>query len=200
MSVNGRPVASWDEIVDGIANTPEPEIRLQLADGSTVTAPIHQDALEQRLKASQALQPYRAPVVGQVRAGPPGRPGRASSRATRSPPWTAGRCHQWYDLLETAAEERRPAACGRGRPRGRPPATSTSRRTSTRSPGPNGKPQAIGRIGVAVAGDFRSEPLSLGQAVVEGWHGTVGASTQIVRTVRGSSAGGSPSGRWAGRS
>ena len=51
--------------------------------------------------------------------------------------------------------------------------------------GPNGRPQAIGRIGVAVAGDFRSEPLSLGEALVEGWHGTVAASTQIVRTVRG---------------
>jgi hypothetical protein len=51
--------------------------------------------------------------------------------------------------------------------------------------GPDGKPRAIGRIGVAVAGNFRTEPLTLGQAVVEGWQSTVNASTQIVRTVLG---------------
>jgi regulator of sigma E protease len=51
--------------------------------------------------------------------------------------------------------------------------------------GPDGKRQAIGRIGVAVAGDFRSEPLTLVQAMGEGWRATVAASTQILRTVRG---------------
>ncbi|HET7469796.1 MAG TPA: site-2 protease family protein, partial [Gemmatimonadales bacterium] len=51
--------------------------------------------------------------------------------------------------------------------------------------GPDGKRQAIGRIGVAVAGDFRSEPLTLVQAMGEGWRLTIAASTQIVRTVRG---------------
>jgi regulator of sigma E protease len=43
----------------------------------------------------------------------------------------------------------------------------------------------VGRVGIAVALDFRSEPLGVGAALVEGWKATVGASTQIVRTVRG---------------
>jgi regulator of sigma E protease len=183
VSVNGKPVASWDEIAQGIANTPEPEIRLKMADGSVVTAAIHQDALEQRLKASQALQPFRSPVVGQVV------PGRPAARAGILPGDTiksvAGRpVTQWYDLLELLQKSR-------GQPIAVEVARGGRRMTYEITPyvdsvaGPNGKPQAIGRIGVALAGDFRSEPLSLGEAVVEGWHGTVGASTQIVRTVRG---------------
>jgi regulator of sigma E protease len=183
VSVNGKPVASWDEISQGIANTPEPVIRLEMADGSVVTAAIHEDALEQRLKASQALQPFRSPVVGQVV------PGRPAARAGIQPGDTitsvAGRpVTQWYDLLELLQKSG-------GQPIAVEVARGGRRMSFEITPyvdsivGPNGKPQAIGRIGVALAGDFRSEPLSLGEAVVEGWHGTVGASTQIVRTVRG---------------
>jgi regulator of sigma E protease len=183
VSVNGKPVTTWDEIEEGIANSPESEIRLQLGDGSVVTAAIHQDALEQRLKASQALQPYRAPVVGQVV------PGRPAARAGIQPGDTITAINgqpvtQWYDLLETLQKNV-------GRPLQVEVARAGSRVRYDITPyvdsvtGPGGKREAIGRIGVALGSDFRSEPLSLGQAVVEGWRGTVGASTQIVRTVRG---------------
>ena len=181
--VNGTPVHSWDEISDRIANTSDSVIRLELADGSTVTAAIHPDALEQRLKASQALQPYRAPVVGQV---VPGRPAaRAGIQAGDTIVSVAGRpITQWYDLLEVLQKNA-------GEPLAFEVARAGRRLRYDITPyvdsitGANGKRQAIGRIGVAVASDFRSEPLSLGQAVVEGWRGTVGASSQIVRTVRG---------------
>ncbi len=183
LSVNGRPVASWDEIAEGIANSPEPEIVLRLDDGSEVSARIHQDALEQRLKASQALQPYRAPVVGQVVSGRPA--AKAGIQAGDTITAIDGRpVSQWYDLLEILQKSA-------GRPLAVEVARGGRRLSYDITPyvdsitGPNGKPQAIGRIGVAVGSSYRSEPLSLGQAVVEGWHGTVGASTQIVRTVRG---------------
>ena len=183
VSVNGKPVASWDEIAEGVANSPEPEIRLQLDDGSVVTAAIHQDALEQRLKASQALQPYRAPVVGQV---VPGRPAaKAGIEAGDTITAVNGRpVEQWYDLLELLQKSA-------GQPLAVEVARGGRRLHYDITPyvdsitGPDGKRKAIGRIGVAVGSDFRSEPLSLGQAVVEGWRSTVGASTQIVRTVRG---------------
>lgn len=183
VSVNGRPVASWDDIAQDIANAPEPEIRLELADGSTVTAAIHPDALEQRLKASQALQPFRAAVVGQVV------PGRPAARAGVLPGDTitaiAGTpVAQWYDLLELLQKSGgRPLSVEVGRAAGRQRFEITPYVDSVT--GPDGKPQAIGRIGVGVADDFRSEPLSLREAVVEGWHDTEEASTQIVRTVRG---------------
>ena len=57
------------------ANAPESELRLELDGGRTVTLSIHQDALEERLKAAQALQPFRPAVIGQVL------PGRPASRA-----------------------------------------------------------------------------------------------------------------------
>ena len=183
VSVNGKPVATWDDITQGIATTPDSEVRLQLADGSVVTAEIHPDALEQRAKAAQALQPYRAAVVGQVL------PGRPAARAGVEPGDTIvavnGRpVTQWYDLLELLQKNgQRPIQVEVARAGGRRQFEITPYVDSII--GPNGRPQAIGRIGVAVAGDFRSEPLSLGEALVEGWHGTVAASTQIVRTVRG---------------
>jgi regulator of sigma E protease len=183
VALNGHPVSSWDEIQQGIANTPDEAIRLELADGSVVSATIHQDALEQRLKASQALQPYRAPIVGQVL------PGRPAARAGIQMGDTivavnGRRVDQWYDLLELlqrSAGQQLAIELARGSRH----LTVDVRPYVDSIKGPDGRPQAIGRIGVAVGNDYRSEPLSLGQAVVEGWHATVGASTQIVRTVRG---------------
>ena len=74
-AINGRPVKSWNDVTEAIANAPESELRLTLDDGRTVTLPIHPDALEERLKATQALQPFRPAVVGQVI------PGRPAARA-----------------------------------------------------------------------------------------------------------------------
>ena len=116
-------------------------------------------------------------------------PGRPAARAGIQPGDTitamGGRpVTQWYDLLETL--QRRG-----GEPLSVEVARAGRRVTYQITPyvdsitGPNGRPQAIGRIGVAVAGNFRSERLSVGQAVVEGGRATVAASTQIVRTVRG---------------
>jgi regulator of sigma E protease len=183
ISVNGTRVSSWEEVVQGIAGTPDPEVRLELGDGSVVTAPIHPDALEQRLNASRALQPYRAPVVGQVL------PSRPAARAGVQPGDTITAVNgqpvtQWYDLLELLQQNGQ-------RPMDVEVARAGGHRTFRITPyvdsitGPDGKPMAIGRIGVAVASSYRSEPLSLSQAMAEGWRGTVAASTQIVRTVRG---------------
>ncbi|MGH7513275.1 MAG: RIP metalloprotease RseP [Gemmatimonadales bacterium] len=183
VSVNGTTVSTWDEITNAIATTPDAEVRLQLADGSVVTAPIHPDAIEQRAKAAQALQPYRAPVVGQVL------PGRPASRAGVAPGDTIIAVNgqpvsQWYDLLELLQKNgARPIQLAVGRAGGRQQLQITPYVDSII--GPDGKRQAIGRIGVAVAGDFRSEPLTLVEAMKEGWRNTVAASTQIVRTVRG---------------
>ncbi len=70
-------------------------------------------------------------------------------------------------------------------------AISTGRRTVNLTPevqtieGLDGKPQKVGRVGISVKLDVRSEPLGPVDALEEGWTATVSSSTQIVRTVRG---------------
>ena len=195
-----RPVASWDEIAQGIANTPEPEIRLELADGSMVTAPIHPDALEQRLKAVAGA----AAVSGRrwwarwCRAAPP--PAPASSRATPSPPSTGSRSTQWYDLLELLQKSAGAAARGRGGPGGRPAALrdhavrGLDHRARREAAGD--RPDRRGR-----GGDFRSEPLQPGPGGGRGLarHGRA-PRPRSCAPCGASSAGGSPSGRSAARS
>ncbi len=182
-SINGRPVTSWNDVTDGIANSPEPEIRIALESGKTVVLTIHQDALEQRLKASQALQPFRPAVVGQVL------PGRPAARAGVEPGDTIVALNgqpigQWYDVLEVLQHNG-------GKPISMEVAGATGRRRFDVRPdvetiqGLDGKPRQVGRVGISVKLDFYSEPLGLGAALVEGWNATVSSSTQIVRTVRG---------------
>jgi regulator of sigma E protease len=181
--INGDTVKSWDEIASAIVNTPEQEVRLELADGSTIVLPIHPDALEERLKAAQALQPYRTPVVGQVLPGKPA--ARAGVQEGDTIVAVNGRpVLQWYDLLELLQES--PGGDLRVEvARGGERRTFNIKPYLDSIPGPDGKPRAVRRIGVAVGTGFISERLTLGQAIVEGGRATIRASTQIVRTVRG---------------
>ncbi|HEX7337395.1 MAG TPA: RIP metalloprotease RseP [Gemmatimonadales bacterium] len=181
--VNGDTVASWDQVVSSMVNSPEPEVRLELSDGAKVVLPIHPDALEQRLRSAQALQPFRAPVVGQVLPGKPA--ARAGIEEGDTIVAVNGRpVQQWYDLLELlqgSPGEKLAVVVARGGER----RTFEVTPYVDSIPGPDDKPRAVGRIGVAVGTGFISEPLSLTEAVAEGWGATIRASTQIVRTVRG---------------
>jgi regulator of sigma E protease len=181
--INGDTVKSWDEIVSAIANTPEPEIRIELAQGKSVALPIHPDALEERLKAAQALQPFRAPVVGQILSGKPA--ARAGIQEGDTILALGGRrVEQWYDLLELLQ-----SSAGRDLTgvvsRGGRHVNFTVRPYLDSIPGPDGKVRAVGRIGVGVGTGFISEKLSLSQSIAEGGRATLRASTQIIRTVRG---------------
>jgi regulator of sigma E protease len=183
VSINGRSVSSWNEVTDRIANAPEPEVRIRLDNGETIVLPIHQDALEQRLKAAQALQPFRIAVIGQVL---PGRPAeRAGLEAGDTILTLNGRTvGQWYDVLEALQSNAgQPLTMTVGGPSGRRSLVVKPEMETVE--GLDGKPQKVGRIGIAVKLDTRSEPLGPGEALVEGWNATMSASTQIVRTVRG---------------
>jgi regulator of sigma E protease len=182
-AINGRPVESWNDVTESIANAPESELRLELDGGQAVTLSIHQDALEERLKAAQAIQPFRPAVIGQVL------PGRPAARAGLEPGDTivaiGGRpIAQWYDVLETLQ-------ANTGTPISLTVAGAAGRRTIEVQPevetvqGLDGKPRQVGRVGISVRLATRSEALGLGEAAAEGWNATVSASTQIVRTVRG---------------
>ncbi len=139
--------------------------------------------LEERGKAAQALLPFRTAIVGEVQADKPA--GRAGIHQGDTIVAVNGRrVGQWYDLLETLQASP-----------GQDLTLQVARRGQRISfkvrpyldsiPGPDGKPRAVGRIGVMVGTGFISEKLSLGQAIVEGGQATLRASTQIVRSVRG---------------
>jgi regulator of sigma E protease len=158
-------------------------VRIELSDGSTLVLPIHPDALEERIKAAQALQPFRAPVVGEVLPDKPA--AKAGIQEGDTIVGVNGQpVRQWYDLLEllqASAGQPLNVKVARGGKR-----LSFDIQPYVDSiPGPDGQPRAVGRIGVAVGTRVLSEPLSLGQAIVEGGRATIRASTQIVRTVRG---------------
>jgi regulator of sigma E protease len=181
--VNGDSVQSWDDIVAGITDGSESTVRIDLADGTTVQLPIHPDALEERIKAAQALQPYRAPVVDTVLPGKPAaavgiQKGDSILAVSGSP------IHQWYDLLDViqrSAGHTLTITVARG---GQRLAFSVRPYLDT-IPGPDDKPQPVGRIGAGVAAPLITQQLTLGEAIGEGGRATLGASTQIVRTVRG---------------
>jgi regulator of sigma E protease len=181
--INGDTVRSWDDVVSGIVNTHLPQIRIELAGGSTIVLPIHPDALEQRLKAGQAVQPFRAPVVGQVLPDKPA--AKVGLQQGDTIVAVSGRqVEQWYDFVDVLqVSPRKPVKIDVARGGRRLSFEVTPYLDSI--PGPDGKTRPIGRIGVVVDAGTISEPLTLGEAVVAGWQETAESSTQIVRTVRG---------------
>ncbi|MEA2722284.1 MAG: regulator of sigma protease, partial [Gemmatimonadales bacterium] len=181
--INGDSVQSWDEVVSSIVNTPDPEVRIDLAGGSTIVVPIHPDALEERLKAAQALQPHRKPIIDSLVADKPAvRAGLRSGDMILEVNGTPIR--EWYELLDTVQ-------ASAGRTLTITAARDGERRTFTLQPyvdsipTADGKTRVVGRIGAGVRDDSIREKFTLGEAIAEGARATLQASTQIVRTVRG---------------
>jgi regulator of sigma E protease len=183
VSVEGEPVTSWGQIQGGIATAAGPTIELGLADGRQLVVPIHSDALEERIQASQAIRPFRAPVVGRLQEGYPAahagiQPGDTILSVAGTP------LRQWYDLQDLVEPRAgQPLELELARAGQRLSVTVTPRADSVASA--DGRMRPVGRLGVEVATDFRSEPYTFVGALGAGWQATVEASTTIVRTVRG---------------
>ncbi len=193
VSVAGVSVTTWDEIVDGIRNSPGELIPIVLADGRRLELRIHSDAIKERLEASGAVQPFVAPVVGQVVPNQPA--AQAGVQIGDTLVAIDGRpITQWWEvspLIEPHVATPLVLELARG-PRRLTLRMTTSMERITDSSGVH---REVGRIGVGPAlPKSRIRPYTLGGAMVEGWHQTVGASTQVWRTVRGL-----VSGRVAGR-
>jgi len=67
-AINGRPVKSWTDVDDAFLEGGE-SLAFTLADGRTITVPVHADDVEGRLRLSGALQPFTAAVAGRVIKG-----------------------------------------------------------------------------------------------------------------------------------
>lgn len=182
-TINGVRVQSWNEVIEQIASSPERELIITTDGGKTVVLPIHPDALEARLGVVQALLPYRPAIAGEVVSGKPA--DRAGVQEGDTILEIAGRpVTQWYDLPETLLETKaQPITMTLGRADGRH--SVTVRPELERVPGPDGEDQEIGRVGIGVEYEYRTEPYGFFQAIGAGWDATWALGVQTVRSVRG---------------
>ncbi len=182
VGVGGRPVASWNEIENGILNAPDDRIALELEGGRTVSLTLHPDALTERAVAMQALRPLVPAVVDSVMSGSPA--AGAGIQAGDTITSVAGSpVRQWQDLLDViAARPGQPVSVGVARQGQSRNFDLTLASAEVRE---NGAKRRVGRIGLYVDIPVRQESLSFGEAVRAGSAATAVAATQIVRTVRG---------------
>lgn len=182
-AVNGVPVESWTAFSERFVGAAGDSVVIGLADRRAVVVRVHQDALGDRLAALQALEPYRAPVIGQLLAGRPAeRAGLVVGDTVRAINGTA--VSQWGDLvaaIEGSAGTPTRLAIRRGADSlelSVVPSVETVRDSAGRS-------RTVGRIGVGPAIPVRSEPLSAGGAMAAGGQAVVDGVVQIWRTIKG---------------
>src|SRR5678815_565427 len=76
LAINADTVHSWNDVADALQNSSGDALRLTMASGHNVVLAIPAEAVGERIKATLALQPWRAPVLATVdSAGPAGRAG-----------------------------------------------------------------------------------------------------------------------------
>lgn len=182
IGINGQPVRTWEDITAGIASVAADSVVIEVAGKAPVVLRIHRDQLEERIRASGAVRPFIHPVVGMVQAGRPA----AAAGLLRGDTILAVEgvpTPEWSDVL--AAISARPAQqiallIARNGER------VTLEATTSSEPDPFGGEGRVGRLGFGVETPrVLTEPLALGAATGEGWRQTAGASTQVIRAVRG---------------
>lgn len=183
VAVNGRPVASWQEVEEAIGLDAGDTVVIAVDGKAPVRLAIPHDAMEARLTATQAVEPLHPPVVGQVLPGRPGeRAGIAVGDTVVAVDGTA--INQWWQLVERLQGSA-------GRAVGLTVARGGRRLDLTVTPEAeevrlaDGTKRTVGRIGIGVQAPSRSEPYTVLGAVGAGSRATLAASTQIVRTLKG---------------
>ena len=182
VAVAGNPVDSWADIQEAFITTSADSFALDIAGKPPVMLRLHRDALDARVHASQALEPWIAPVIGLVQTGGPGQ--RAGVRLGDTVVAVDGQTvSQWGEVV--ALIEARPErdltltigrSGGRAELRAHTVADVVKDSTGTRK---------VGKLRLGVDIPERHVPLSFGQAIVAGGRQTALVSTQIVRVVRG---------------
>jgi regulator of sigma E protease len=181
--IGGDSVHSWNDIEAGIAGLSGDSIGITLADGRVVSLHIHQAALAERIRASQAVQPFRLPILGTIL------PNHPADRAGLKVMDTVVSINdepiaQWYDLVTRV----RGSA---GKPltfkvaRGGMPVDVTVMPEMESETIAKGVTEKVGKIGAGPWIEVTTRPYGFGEALRAGVGATLTASTQIVRTVQG---------------
>ncbi|MEP6572662.1 MAG: RIP metalloprotease RseP [Gemmatimonadota bacterium] len=182
-AISGHPVHSWNDIQEQIQTASGSTVTFSLSDGRSVVLPIHETALEERVRARSALQPYRAPAIGQVLPGLPAeKAGLAVGDTVLSV--NGDTVAQWYDLVNRIRESQgRELVLGVRRKGQRTEIRVTPQVAQDTTAG--GGTVQVGKIGAGVGMDLQSKEYSFGEAIAAGASLTLLESTQIVRTARG---------------
>jgi regulator of sigma E protease len=183
VAINGLPMTTWNQIEETLTSASADEIVVEVGGGRRIVLPIHHTALDDRVRAVLALQPFRAPVVDSVAQDLPA--GKAGIQPRDTILAVNGdTVLQWYDLVDriraSAGVELR-LRIGRKGTRVETSVTPVAQE----EPVPGGGTRTVGKIGVAPYIEVTHSSLSFGRAVVAGGRQTLTASTQIVRTVQG---------------
>ena len=183
VAVNGRTVRYWSDILEGIANGGGADVEISLDDGRTITLPIPADAVTQRVRAAQALQPFQIPLVDSVIAGSPA--ATAGIRTGDTIRAVGGQpIRQWLDLQEMMDSVKdMPTVVTVAR--GGETLTFPIHPTLDTTLWFDSTTHIVGRLGVSARIPVERRPLSFLQAVRAGGVQTANASTQILRGVRG---------------
>ena len=163
-AVQGRAVANWNEIERAIMNTGGDTLRIttnrgeRVVFGGTASGPTRQAYIV-------ALEPYTPPVIGALTPGAPA--AKAGLQVGDSIVRVGG------EPVATFSDLVSRVSASAGRPidldiiREAAPLHLTVEPVATEIQGPDGK-QTVGRIGAGAREIYRHEPLSFGEAFVEG--------------------------------
>jgi len=180
--VAGKPVDSWEDLQEVILSNSADSFRVELEGKPSLMLRLHRDALEARLAAAQALQPYILPIMGEIIAGGPA--ARAGVLHGDTLVAIDGKpIAQWLDavtLIESRPNQDLTLTVGRASGRLDLHAHSLGDiiKDSTGI-------HTVGKLRVGPLLPERHLPFTFGQAVVVGGQQTLAVSTQIVRLVRG---------------
>jgi regulator of sigma E protease len=180
--VSGRPVATWEDVEDAILSTSADSFAVELEGKPPVMVRIHRDALESRLRAARAIDPWIPPVADDVIVSGPA--ARAGVRKGDTLVALGGRdiidWRQAVEIIEARPDQEIEVVVGRAAGRD----TLTVHTLADSVADSLGK-RKVGKIRLGVQHLEQHRPFGLGPALVEGGRRTLGSSTQIVRVVRG---------------
>lgn len=182
-AVGGRAVASWNDIVEGILNTPGDSVVIETATGKRVVLPIHNSALTERATVVGAFASAIPAVFGEV---VPGYPAAQAGLAVGDTVLRANgdSIADWWVLFDRIRQSP-------GQELVLEVGTSGGRHEVRVTPRPETEKQAdgssltVGKLGVRAAEPTVHRRLSFGQSLTAGWRETLRSSTQIFRTVQG---------------
>lgn len=180
--IGGKPVSSWGDVESALVETSADTFAIEVSGKPPVMLRLHRDALEARLRVSQALSPFWVPVISEVVPRGPG--ARAGVKlgdtlvAIDGEPIT-----QWPQavrIIESRPDQDLTLTVGGSEGRRNLPA-HTLVETVTDSAGE----RRVGRLRLGSALPRSHEPLGLGRSLTLAAEQTLTSSTQIVRSVRG---------------